>query len=324
LPTSSVWPLLEYLRAERLLVPEAGRVVSAVELLVGEYRTWLSTERGLAPTTIRSSEQVAHRFLGNRASTTDPQGVAAVTACEVNTFLLRESSRVRAASAGCYASRLRSLLRYLAVRGFVDPALADAVPRVARWRGATIPQFPPRPEIDRLLKSCDRTTDAGARDYVVLLLLARLGLRSIEVSRLRLEDLDWQAGEITIEGKAHQPGRLPLPSDIGDALVAHLRYRGRRPGQQRVFLTVHAPIQPLEASGVRTIVRNACRRAGIEHVPAHQLRHALASDLLREGASMIAIGQVLRHKSLESTAIYAKVDLQRLRQAARPWPGAAR
>jgi len=152
-------------------------------------------------------------------------------------------------------------------------------------------------------------------------MLARLGLRAVEVARLRLGDLDWRAGEITVDGKAHRRDQLPLPADVGEALVAHLKHRGRRPGEPHVFLTVHAPTRPLDPSGVRTIVRNACRRAQVERVAAHRLRHALASDLLREGASMIDISQVLRHNQLESTAIYAKVDLARLRLAACPWPG---
>jgi integrase/recombinase XerD len=149
-------------------------------------------------------------------------------------------------------------------------------------------------------------------------------LRAVEVSRLRLDDLDWRAGLIIVDGKAHQRDQLPLPSDVGEAIVEHLKHRGQGRGDGHVFVTVHAPIRPLEPSGVRTIVRNACRRAGIARVPAHRLRHALASDLLREGASMTDISQVLRHKHLESTAIYAKVDLQRLRLAASPWPGARR
>jgi integrase/recombinase XerD len=149
-------------------------------------------------------------------------------------------------------------------------------------------------------------------------------VRAVEVSRLRLDDLDWRAGQITVDGKAHQRDQLPLPSDVGEAIVEHLKHRGRQRGERCMFVTVHAPIRPLDPSGVRTIVRNACRRAGIERVPAHRLRHALASDLLREGASMTDISQVLRHKHLESTAIYAKVDLQRLRLAASPWPGALR
>jgi integrase/recombinase XerD len=278
----------------------------------------------LAPVTVRAGEQFAQRFLAGRVSADDPRGVLGITAAEVNDFLVGECARVSSGSAGCCTYRLRSLLRYLAVRGFADPGLAQAVPRVARWREATIPQFPTRPQIDRVLASCDRQDATGARDHAVLLLLARLGLRAVEVSRLRLDDLDWRAGQIVVDGKAHRRDQLPLPSDVGEAIVEHLRHRGRRCGERRVFLTVHAPIRPLEPSGVRTIVRNACRRAGIERVPAHRLRHALASDLLREGVSMIDIGQVLRHERLESTAIYAKVDLQRLRLAASPWPGAIR
>jgi integrase/recombinase XerD len=227
--------------------------------------------------------------------------VRGITAGDVNDFVVRECARVSPASAGCFTYRLRSLLRYLAVRGLADPGLALAMPRVARWREATIPQFPTRPQIDRLLASCDRDNATGARDYAVLLLLARLGLRAVEVSRLRLDDFDWWAGQISVDGKAHRRDRLPLPRDVGEAIVAHLKHRGRRRGEPRVFVTVHAPIRPLEPSGVRTIVRNACRRAGIERMAAHGLRHALASDLLREGASITDIGQVLRHNQLESS-----------------------
>jgi integrase/recombinase XerD len=323
LPGASVWPLLEHLRAEGAVAPEPPAVVAPVERWVGEYRAWLVCERGLAPVTVRANERFARRFLAGRVSAGDPSGVLGITADEVNAFLVRECARLSSESAGCCTYRLRSLLRYLAVRGVADPGLAQAVPRVARWRDATIPQFPTRPEMGGLLASCDRQDATGARDYAVLLLLARLGLRAVEVSRLRLDDLDWRAGQIIVDGKAHRRDQLPLPGDVGEAIVEH-KHRGHRCGQRHVFLTVHAPIRPLEPSGVRTIVRNACRRAGVERVPAHGLRHALASDLLREGASMIDISQVLRHKHLESTAIYAKVDLQRLRVAASPWPGALR
>jgi site-specific recombinase XerD len=324
LPTASVWPLLEYLRAEGAVPPEPRATASPLERLVDEYCEWLRCERGLAAVTVRSSGRLARRFLAQRVSPGDPRGARGITAAEVNDFLMRECERVRPGSAGCLTYRLRSLLRYLAVHGVADPGLALAVPRVARWREATIPQFPTRPEIDRLLASCHRDNATGARDYAVLLLLARLGLRAVEVSRLQLDDFDWRTGEVTVDGKAHRRDRLPLPSDVGEAVVAHLQCCGRQRGERRVFLTVHAPIRPLEPSGVRTIVRNACRRAGIEAVPAHRLRHALASDLLREGASMIDVSQVLRHNQLESTAIYAKVDLHRLRLAASPWPGAIR
>jgi site-specific recombinase XerD len=324
LPSASVWRLLDYLRADGAVAAERPAALTVVERLVGDYREWLLGERGLAAVTVSGSERLARRFLAERVGPGDSRGITGLTAGDVNGFLLRESARVRPGTAGCFASQLRSLLRYLAVRGLADPGLAEAVPSIARWREATIPEFPARPQIARILASCDRQTVAGARDYAVLMLLARLGLRAVEVSRLRLEDLDWRAGEIMVEGKARQRGRLPLFHDVGEALVSHLARRGRHDRQRRVFLTVHAPVRALEAAGVRTIVRNACRRAGVEHVAAHRLRHALASELLREGASLIAIGQVLRHRHLASTAIYAKVDLQRLRLVARPWPGADR
>ncbi|MFL5848310.1 MAG: hypothetical protein ACJ76R_05175 [Solirubrobacteraceae bacterium] len=182
MPGASVWPLLEYLRAESAVPPEPPAVVAPVEQLVGEYRKWLVCERGLAPVTVRASERFARRFLAGRVSAGDPCGVLGITAGEVNAFLVRECARVSSGSAGCCAYRLRSLLRYLAVRGVADPGLAQAVPRVARWREATIPQFPTRPDIDRLLASCDRQDATGARDHAVLLLLARLGLRAVEVA----------------------------------------------------------------------------------------------------------------------------------------------
>ena len=157
---------------------------------------------------------------------------AAITAAEVNDFLVRECARLSIGSAGCLTYRLRSLLRYLAVRGLADPGLALAVPRVARWREATIARLPTRPQIGRLLAAWDRDSATGARDYAVLLLLARLGLRAVEVSRLRLDAIDCRAGEVTVDGKAHRRDRLPLPSDVGEAIVAHLKHRGRRRGRR--------------------------------------------------------------------------------------------
>ena len=237
-------------------------------------------------------------------------------------------SRFNASSNSCPLSRLfrygwRSLLRFLHVRGYTPHALADCVPSVASWRDAGIPKVFPRVDIDRLLQSCERSSLSGARDFAILSLLSRLGLRTVEVSRLQLADLHWRAGEIEVDGKAHRRDRLPLPSDVGEALVGYMSLRERR-DISRVFLTLHAPIRPIEPSGVRTVVREACRRAGLQPVGAHRLRHALASELLRQDASLIDISQVLRHKDLTTTAIYAKVDFARLREVAQPWPGVGR
>ena len=157
----------------------------------------------------------------------------------------------------------------------------------------------------------------------MLMLLARLGLRSVELARLELSDLDWRAGELVVCGKARREDRLPLPADVGDAVAAYLVLRGKHDAR-RVFLTLKAPTRPIRADLVGDVVQRACLAAGVAHVGAHRLRHALATELLREGASLTDISQVLRHRDLATTAIYAKVDLGRLRQVARPWPGAER
>lgn len=322
LPLASVRPLLEYLQTTGAApAGTAGRREPAPEddLLDG-YHEWLAVERRLAPSTIRGRERIARLFLTGRP--TPGETGLSITAAEVTAFLVRESGRLSPGSMGAVSSRLRSLLRYLSMRGLADPGLADAVPRIASWRQAIVPRFPEPAAVDALLASCDRSTVVGARDYAVLMLLARLGLRAVEVSRIELSDVDWRAGEIELDGKAHHRGRLPMPAEVGEALVAYLRVRDRT--HRRVFMNVQAPARPLEATGVRSLVRHAYLRAGLEPVGAHQLRHALASDLLRAGASLVAIGQVLRHQDLQSTAIYAKVDLERLRSVASPWPGAAR
>jgi site-specific recombinase XerD len=323
LPTAGVWPLLDYLRREGVVAPQSAAPGTVLDVLFVDYRAWLLRERALAPATVRGHVGLAHGFLAQRISPDGTLDLTRLTGADVTEFLLRECTRVKPGSAGCYASRLRSLLRFLTLRGFTQPGLADCVPAVASWREAAIPYVPSSSEIERLLGSCDRSRRVGARDFAILMLLVRLGLRAVEVSRLELDDLHWRAGEIEVDGKGHERGRLPLPSDVGEALVDHLMRRDQC-GLRGVFLTVRAPTRPIEATGVRSVVRDACRRAGIAGVPAHGLRHALASELLREGASLIDIGQVLRHKHLESTAIYAKVDLARLRQAAQPWPGATR
>lgn len=303
LPLASVRPLIEYLRVIGAVQAELPGPVGRVDEVVDGYREWLLVERRLASSTVRASERLARRFVAERISADDATEPVEITGADVAGFLMRESARVSPRSAGGIACQVRSLLRYLAATGRADSGLVDAVPRIALWRDSSIPRFPAPAAVDALLASCDRSSVVGARDYAVLMLLARLGLRAIEVSRLQLSDLDWRAGEIELDGKAHERGRLPLPADVGEALVAYLRVRGVT--HRRVFGTVRAPLRPLEPSGIRSLVRHAYQRAGLEPVGAHQLRHALASDLLRAGASLVAIGQVLRHKRLESTTIYA-------------------
>jgi site-specific recombinase XerD len=320
----SLRSLVLYLQGVGAIAPVDGpRELSPLEGLVGEYREWLVAERGLAAATVLRYETLARRFLTERVSAADERGVENLGGGDVSGFLLRECARVSVGSAKGRVAELRSLLRFLYLRGFTELALADAVPSVAGWRDTTIPATMPRANVERLLACCDRSTLGGARNLAMLMLLARLGLRSVEVARLELSDLDWRAGELVVRGKARREDRLPLPADVGDALAAYLWLRGSR-SSRRVFLTLKAPTRPIRADLVGDVVQRACLRAGVAHVGAHRLRHALASELLREGASLIDISQVLRHSDLATTAIYAKVDLGRLRQVARPWPGATR
>jgi integrase len=211
----------------------------------------------------------------------------------------------------------------LFARGLTGLALGESVPPVAGWRDTGIPRSVSPGDVEQLIAACDRSTLDGARDVAIVLLLARLGLRSIEVARLELSDLDWRAGELVVRGKGGRQDRLPLPGDVGSALAGYLTVRGRREFR-RVFLTLRAPTRPIRPDLVGDVVRRACERAGIAQFTPHRLRHGLASEMLAQGASLRDISQVLRHKHISTTAIYAKVDLERLRQVALPWPGAER
>jgi site-specific recombinase XerD len=317
-------PLVSFLREAGVMAADDGAQQSTpLELLVAEYRRWLVGERCLAEPTVVRYERLACRFLAGCVSDGGDLEVAELTGADVSAFLLAECSRVSVGSAKGRVAELRSVLRFLYLRGFTERALADSVPSVAGWRDTEIPATMPRADVDRLLGACDRESLGGARNYAIMLLLARLGLRSIEVARMRLEDLDWRAGELVVRGKARRDDRLPLPADVGQALAEYLSLRGKR-DSRHVFLTVKAPTRPIRADLVGDVVQRACLHAGIAHVGAHRLRHTFASELLRAGASLVDISQLLRHSDLATTAIYAKVDLERLRQVARPWPGTTR
>jgi len=311
-------PLLAYLReigAVAVPVP----VSTPLEVLLAQYRTWLVEERGLAEATVQRYETTARRFLQQAASAgTEP---ASLTGADVNAFLLVECARVSAGSAKGRVAELRSVLRFLFLRHVTPLRLGTAVPPVGGWRLATVPPTMTATDIQALLDYCDRGSEVGLRDFAILTLIARLGLRSIEVARLELDDVDWRAGEILVRGKARRQGRLPLPTDVGEAMVAYLSPREGVEGDRHLFLTCRAPRGPIRADLVGDVVERACRRAGLPTVGPHRLRHALAAELLRRGASLVAIGQVLRHQDLATTALYAKVDLSALRTVAQPWPG---
>jgi site-specific recombinase XerD len=281
----------------------------------------MTTSRDLSPLTVLRYERVARRFLSDRAGLEDLLGVSDMTGADVAAFLLREFGRLSVGSAKGRVAELRSLLRFLHLRGLTAMSLATSVPPVAGWHDSQIPATMSSTEIELLLASCDRSSTAGARDFAILVLLARLGLRSVEVANLELEDLDWRAGEVVVRGKSRGLDRLPLPTDAGEALAAHLSRRGQE-RSRHVFLTAKAPRRPIPPAVVGEVVGRACERAGVPVVGAHRLRHALATEMLRKGASIVDISQVLRHRDLATTAVYAKVDLGRLSEVTRPWPGA--
>jgi site-specific recombinase XerD len=316
-------PLLGFLGASGLISPPSQPSTPLDELLAG-FRRWMVQDRGLASTTVERYLKTARRFLQVHAMGHSGFEPASLTGAAVNTFLLAECARVSSGSAKGRVAELRSLLRFLYLEGVTSARLGTAVPPVGGWRLATVPPTMTPEAVQRLLDCCDRTTPIGIRDFAMIMLLARLGLRSIEVARLELADVDWRAGEIVVRGKAKRHDRLPLPTEVGEALVGYLcdvRGLGEDP---HLFLTCRAPREPIRGALVGDVVKRACRRAGLPRVGPHRLRHALAADLLRHGADLVEISQVLRHQDLASTAVYAKVDLDVLSEIAQPWIGAFR
>ena len=323
--TRAMRPLLSYLR-ETGVTPPARPTETPLEACLDQYRSWLVQERGLASCTVFRYTNTARFFLQQHATARDEFDPAKLTGADVNAFLLRECSRVSAGSAKGRVAELRSVLRFLYLQGLTPLRLGTAVPPVGGWRLATLPPPSMTPtEVQSLLDSCDHASVLGARDFAIMMLVARLGLRSIEVARLELADVDWRAGEIVVRGKARRQDRLPLPAEVGEALVAYLSLDRRgSDGDRHLFLACRAPGGPIRAGLVADAVHRACRRAQLPRVGPHRLRHALAAELLRQGAGLVAISQVLRHQDLATTALYAKVDLTALRQVAQPWPGTAR
>lgn len=315
-------PLLRYLR-EAGAVPVAQARTSPAESLLERYRSWMESERGLSAATVLRYESTARRFLAEQATDGGVFTPHRLTGADLNAFLLRECARVSAGSAKGRVAELRSLMRFLHLHGVTPVKLGGAVPPVGGWRFASVPPTMAPGDVQRLLARTSRQESVGLRDHAILMLLARLGLRSVEVSRLLLDDVDWRCGEIVVRGKGRREDRLPLPADVGEALVAYLS--GARPGakSRHLFLTCKAPLGPIRADLVGDVVERACQRAGLPRVGPHRLRHALAADMLRRGAGLTAIGQVLRHRDLATTALYAKVDFTALRAVAQPWPGGA-
>lgn len=316
----SLDPILGMLTDAGALTPEepAGPV-SEEERLLAAFERHLLCERALTGSTAAAYVAYARRFLAGRAG----RRLDGVTAADVTGAVLAEAEAVSASSAQYFVVALRAFLRFCFLDGLVEADLAGAALAVTGRRRFPLPRGISRADARVLLAACDRRRRTGRRDYAVLMLLLRLGLRASEAAALTLEDIDWRTGEITVHGKGRRDERLPLPADVGEAIGGYLT-RGRPvTGRREVFLRAVAPAGPLSRGGISFIVRRACRRAGVAEVGAHRLRHTAACEMAAAGAPLTEIGQVLRHQSLDSTANYARVGIAELRKLARPWPGGA-
>jgi integrase/recombinase XerD len=317
--------LLTFLRRQRVIPDEkiSPRRLTSAERCAQAYELHLREAQGLARATIINYVPFIRSFLKD-CFDNGPVMLSHLCAGDVVRFVQRQAARLRQKRAKLMTCALRSFLRYVCYRGKTKLDLAAAVPIVANWSMSSIPRAITSDQVRQLLASINRSTAIGCRDYAILLLLARLGLRSGEVASLELGDIDWNAGKLSVHGKTGQRSELPLISEVGKAIAAYLRCGRPQSTSRRVFLRAKAPVRGFRgSSGVGSIVRHRLQRAGIDAptLGAHQFRHGLASGLLRHGVSLGEIGELLGHHSPETTKIYIKVDLDALRTLALPWPG---
>lgn len=237
--------------------------------------------------------------------------------------MVRQCPRFSVGTGKNLVTGLRSLLGYLYVEGRTDRQVAQAVPTPAGWHGSNLPRGLSAVELAALVASGDDGTTGGRRDHAIVVMLARLGLRAAEVAALTVDDVDWSRGEIVVRGKGNRIEALPLPVDVGEALVAYLHDGRPRTTCRALFLRIPKPLVGLSPSSIGAVVHRACVRAGVAPVGAHRLRHSAATGMLRAGASLEEVGQMLRHRGTQVTALYARVDFVALRPLALPWPGDA-
>lgn len=318
---------VSFLRLEGVIPEEKipTHQLSQIEQVVQEYEGYLLNERALSSSAAVNYVPFVRGFLIGRFGRGRVK-LSGLCAADVVRFVQRQARRIHLKRAKLLTTALRSFLHYLRYRGEISHDLAEAVPTVPNWRMTSIPRAISPDLVRQLLGSINRRTAMGRRDYAILLLLARLGLRAGEVAGLELKDIDWNAGLVSIRRKGGQRGVLPLPAEVGAAIAAYLRH-GRPQGNGRsIFLRSRAPIRGLHPVAITCVVRNSLTRAGIEAPTkgAHQFRHGLATDMLRHGGSLMEIGEVLGHRSPETTRIYTKVDMDALRPLALPWPGGVR
>ncbi len=311
-----VMPVLEYLRSTAAVPPEPPPCSSSPrQLLLLAYERYLSGERSLGQSTIAKYSRIAGAFMDRLPDPAD-DALAGLSAGQVHGFVLSRGSGAKSIAGG-----LRSFLRYLFLTGATPRQLDGAVPPAAGWKLAGLPARMGAEAVSAVLRSCDQATVTGRRDYAILLLLARLGLRAHEAAGLELEDIRWRSGTIVVRRKGGRSEELPLPADAGQAVADYLTVRPAARGTRAVFISAYAPWRPVTRSSVTLLVKSHCKTAGTPG-RAHLLRHTLASDLLAAGASLPEIGLVLGHRSPFVTSIYAKADRAALARLVRPWPAA--
>ena len=316
--------MLELLR-ERDIGQHAGGIISTSKQnrIEEEFKHYQLQGRGLSEGTVKNHLFFVRRFLAHRFGQ-DRIHLSRLRATDITKFVLSEAHNLNFGCAKLLVSALRAFLRHLQLQGAIKDGLADCVPCVPDKALSTVPKFLRPGEVERVLTGCDRRTAEGRRDYAILLLLARLGLRGGEVAALKLNDVDWEHGHITVRGKGGTITQLPLPVDVGKAVVNYLR-RGRpHCASPNIFVRFQPPLIGFaHASAISMIVRRALAQAEVDspRKGAHLFRHTLATEMLKKGASLTEIGELLRHRHPNSTAIYTKVDLPALRKLALPWPG---
>jgi site-specific recombinase XerD len=321
------YKFLGMLRDRRIVAHKTVPIVSDPrEIVVDAFRQYLSQERGLSVSTQCNYTRFAHQFLRERFGRGSLE-LSALSATDVTGFIRRHAHERSARSAQHIVGSLRAFLRYLRYRGEITTDLAACVPTVANWSLSTLPKFLQPGQVQQVLDHCDRHSALGLRNYAILVLLARLGLRACEVVAMTLDDIDWEGAHLMVRGKGGQRVQMPLSAEVGHAIAAYLRKGRPRCTSRRLFIREHAPRVGFANSGaVSTLVQRALADAGVDspHTGAYVFRHSLATEMLRQGASLGEIGQLLRHAHPDTTQIYAKVDVCALRPLALRWPGGGR